>query len=135
MRFNSLDAWLNWQSSLNPAEIDLGLERITDVLLRMGLSQQFDCPLIMVAGTNGKGSVVAMLEAMASAAGYRVCSYTSPHILCYNERLRICGEEIDDASLCESFERIDRARGDAALTYFSVRWLRLIVSSARSLSW
>jgi len=126
MRFNSLDAWLNWQSSLNPAEIDLGLERITDVLRRMGLSQQFDCPLIMVAGTNGKGSVVAMLEAMASAAGYSVCSYTSPHILRYNERLRIRGEEIDDSSLCESFERIDQARGEAALTYFEFGTLAAI---------
>jgi len=126
MRFNSLDAWLNWQSSLNPAEIDLGLERITNVLQRMGLSQQFDCPLIMVAGTNGKGSVVAMLEAMASAAGYSVCSYTSPHILRYNERLHIRGEEIDDASLCESFERIDRTRGGAALTYFEFGTLAAI---------
>jgi dihydrofolate synthase/folylpolyglutamate synthase len=118
MRFDQLKAWLNWQAGLNPVEIDLGLERITDVLQRMGLSTQFECPLIMVAGTNGKGSVVAMLEAMATAGGYNVCSYTSPHITRYNERIRISGKEIDDRSLCESFERIDQARGEEQLTYF-----------------
>lgn len=118
MKFNSLDAWLDWQSSLNPAEIDLGLDRIADVLQRMGLSQQFNCPLIMVAGTNGKGSVVALLEAIATAAGYNVCSYTSPHITRYNERIRINGECIDDDSLCRSFERVDQARGTQPLTYF-----------------
>jgi dihydrofolate synthase/folylpolyglutamate synthase len=126
MKFNSLDAWLNWQASLNPVEIDLGLERIADVLQRLGLSRQFECPLIMVAGTNGKGSVVAMLEAFATAAGVRVCSYTSPHITRYNERIRINGKEIDDASLCESFERIDQARGEEPLTYFEFGTLAAI---------
>lgn len=126
MRFNSLDAWLDWQSSLNPAEIDLGLERITDVLQSMGLSQQFECPLIMVAGTNGKGSVVAMLEAIATAAGYRVCSYTSPHITHYNERIKINGECVDDTGLCQAFDRIDQARGEEPLTYFEFGTLAAI---------
>jgi len=85
MRFNHLDDWLSWQESLNPAEIDLGLERISAVLKRAGLSGSFNCPLITVAGTNGKGSVVAMLEAMAMSAGLKVCSYTSPH--CCVQRL------------------------------------------------
>ena len=126
MKFNSLDAWLDWQSTLNPAEIDLGLDRIADVLQRMGLSQQFNCPLIMVAGTNGKGSVVALLEAIATAAGFNVCSYTSPHITRYNERIRINGECIDDDRLCRSFERIDQARGTQPLTYFEFGTLAAI---------
>ena len=69
MRFNNLQDWLNWQLTLHPKEIDLGLERVSRVLQRMGHSSRFDCPLIMVAGTNGKGSVVAMLESIAAAAG------------------------------------------------------------------
>ncbi|MDH3342476.1 MAG: bifunctional tetrahydrofolate synthase/dihydrofolate synthase [Gammaproteobacteria bacterium] len=126
MRFNSLDAWLAWQATLNPAEIDLGLERIVDVLQRMGLSNQFDCPLITVAGTNGKGSTLSMLESMASAAGLKVCCYTSPHILVYNERFKINGELVDDDSLCQAFERIDQARGKIALTYFEFGTLAAI---------
>ncbi len=118
MRFDSLDQWLAWQETLNPAEIELGLERIDHVRELAGIPDHFDCPLIIVGGTNGKGSVMAMLEAMASAAGYRVCAYTSPHLLRYNERIRIDGREVDDADLCAAFERIDQARGDAQLTYF-----------------
>ena len=118
MRFNTLDAWLEWQATLNPAEIDLGLERIDLVLQRLGLSKQFNCPLIMVAGTNGKGSVVAMLEAIALAEGFDVACYTSPHIRHYNERIRINGKEVGDETLCQAFERIDQARGDSQLTYF-----------------
>ena len=125
-KFNSLDAWLDWQSTLNPSEIDLGLERVADVLARMRLADRFDCPLIIVAGTNGKGSVVSLLEAIARAAGLKVCCYTSPHILCYNERLRIDGEMVDDLSLCQSFERIDQARGDVSLTYFEFGTLAAI---------
>ena len=126
MRFNNLQAWLNWQETLNPKEIDLGLERISQVLQRMGLSSRFDCPLIMVAGTNGKGSVVAMLESIALAAGLNVCAYTSPHIISYNERLKIKGTLIDDDSLCQAFERIDQARGEDHLTYFEFGTLAAI---------
>ena len=73
MRFQTLDEWLSWQESLHPSEIDLGLDRIRAVLHRLG-HQQLDCPVITVAGTNGKGSSVAMLEAIYLAAGYRVGS-------------------------------------------------------------
>lgn len=118
MRFNTLAQWLTWQETLNPAEIELGLARINQVRELAHIPDHFDCPLIIVGGTNGKGSVMAMLEAMVSAAGLRVCAYTSPHIARYNERIRIAGEEIDDASLCAAFERIDQARGEAELTYF-----------------
>lgn len=126
MRFDCLTDWLNWQETLNPAEIDLGLDRVTRVLQQAGLSTTFNCPLIIVAGTNGKGSVVAMLEAMAMAAGLKVCSYTSPHIFQYNERIKINGLAIDDASLCQAFARIDEARGDSQLTYFEFGTLAAI---------
>lgn len=126
MRFSSLDEWLTWQESLNPKEIDLGLDRVRNVLSALGHNNHFKCPLISVAGTNGKGSVAAYLEAMALAGGARVCSYTSPHLLRYNERIHINGNEIDDQSLCVAFERIDRLRGDEALTYFEFGTLAAI---------
>lgn len=131
MRFNHLNDWLTWQESLNPKEIDLGLDRVSRVLAQAGLSSSFKCPLITVAGTNGKGSVVAMLEAIAKAAGLKVCSYTSPHIFQYNERIKIAGQPVDDETLCEVFERIDQARGDqfhgdTALTYFEYGTLAAI---------
>ena len=126
MRFNSLDAWLDWQSTLNPAEIDLGLDRIVDVLQRMGVDNKFECPLITVAGTNGKGSTVSLLESMATAAGLKAACYTSPHIICYNERFKINGEFIDDEHLCQAFDRIDQARGEIALTYFEFGTLAAI---------
>ena len=126
MRFNRLDDWLSWQESLNPAEIDLGLERIAAVLSQAGLSASFNCPLITVAGTNGKGSVVATLESIAVSAGLNVCSYTSPHLFKYNERIKINAKAIDDNSLCEAFERIDQARGEVELTYFEFGTLAAI---------
>ncbi len=131
MRFESLDEWLSWQESLNPKEIELGLGRVSRVLTQAGLSNTFDCPLITVAGTNGKGSVVATLEAIAKAAGLKVCSYTSPHIFRYNERIRVNGQPVDDEVLCDAFERIDQARGevasdDTALTYFEYGTLAAI---------
>ena len=126
MRFQTLDQWLAWQQSLNPREIDLGLDRVARVLHQAGHNNHFDCPLIIVAGTNGKGSVVAYLEAIALAGGVTVCSYTSPHLLRYNERIRINGCEIDDESLCMAFERIDQARGDEQLTYFEFGTLAAI---------
>jgi dihydrofolate synthase / folylpolyglutamate synthase len=126
LRFKSLDEWLSWQESLNPKEIDLGLERVSRVLHRAGHSHHFDCPLITVAGTNGKGSVVAYLEAIALAGGYTTCAYTSPHLLRYNERIRINGSEIDDESLCAAFDRIDQARGEEQLTYFEFGTLAAI---------
>jgi dihydrofolate synthase/folylpolyglutamate synthase len=126
MRFNNLNDWLSWQESLNPKEIDLGLDRVTRVLARAGLSSSFNCPLITVAGTNGKGSVVATLEAIAIAAGLKVCSYTSPHIFQYNERIKISGQPVDDDVLCQAFERIDQARCSSQLTYFEFGTLAAI---------
>lgn len=109
MRFNTLQQWLSWQETLHSSEIELGLDRVRKVYQRLH-SSPFTIPVISVAGTNGKGSSVAMLESIYTQAGYRVGSYTSPHLLNYNERIRINRESIDDESLCESFERIDIAR-------------------------
>ncbi|MDG4554249.1 MAG: bifunctional tetrahydrofolate synthase/dihydrofolate synthase [Candidatus Competibacter sp.] len=116
-RFSTLDGWLRWQETLHPRTIELGLERVRTVLRRL----QPEPPshiAITVGGTNGKGSCVALLEAILRAAGYRVGAYTSPHLLRYNERIRIDGAEASDAALCRIFARIDAARGDVSLTYF-----------------
>ena len=117
MRFATLAAWLEWQAGLNPKSIDLGLDRIRAVWQGLG-SPDLGAAVISVAGTNGKGSSVAFIEAMLHAAGYRCGCYTSPHLVDYNERVRVDSQPVDDAALCEAFERIDRARGDVALTYF-----------------
>lgn len=109
MRFNTLNEWLSWQETLHPTEIELGLERVGEVLSRLNLNQP-NFTLVTVAGTNGKGSSVSMLEAILLAAGYRVGSYTSPHLLHYNERIKLDGKPVDDATLCASFARIDAAR-------------------------
>jgi dihydrofolate synthase/folylpolyglutamate synthase len=116
-RFNSLAEWLAWQETLHPKKIDLGLERVS----RVAESMQLLTPrygVITVAGTNGKGSSVAMLESILSSAGYQTACYSSPHLLRYNERIRIAGKEIDDEALCKAFELVDRARGDTSLSYF-----------------
>ncbi|MCF6258610.1 MAG: bifunctional tetrahydrofolate synthase/dihydrofolate synthase [Gammaproteobacteria bacterium] len=125
MRFNTLTDWLVWQETLHPREIDLGLERVGTVLARLKLTRP-GFTLITVAGTNGKGSSVSMLEAILLAAGYRVGSYTSPHLLRYNERIKLDGQPVNDAMLCESFERIDQAREDVRLTYFEFGTLAAI---------
>ena len=113
----SLVEWLDYQSQLHPKNIELGLERVAGVWQALGAPAPA-ARIVTVAGTNGKGSSVAFLDAMLRAAGYRTGCYTSPHLLRYNERIRIDGREIDDASLCEAFERVEQARGDTSLTYF-----------------
>lgn len=117
MRFTQLDDWLKWQQGLNSREIDLGLERVSRVWQRLS-DAPFGPAVITVAGTNGKGSTLAFIDAIARAAGYRVGCYSSPHLLRYNERIRLDGEEVDDAILCQAFDRVDQARGDEQLTYF-----------------
>ena len=112
----TLADWLTFLETLHPKTIALGLERVAEVKQRLQLEPTF--PIIVVGGTNGKGSVCAMLEAMLHAAGYRVGCYTSPHLLNYNERVRIAKQPVSDADLCASFAQIELVRGDIALTYF-----------------
>jgi dihydrofolate synthase/folylpolyglutamate synthase len=115
-----LAAWLAYIEQQHPQAIALGLDRVERVRDAMGLAPSV--PIITVAGTNGKGSTCAMLEGILSAAGYRVGLYTSPHLLRYNERVRIAGKEADEAALAAAFARVEAARtgkaGDTRLTYF-----------------
>jgi dihydrofolate synthase/folylpolyglutamate synthase len=134
----TLDDWLAYISAQHPATIALGLDRVHDVWKRMDLGDRFHVasskdlgdrfhpsssknpsPLVVtVGGTNGKGSTCAFLERILIEAGYRVGLYTSPHLLRYNERVRLQGEEVDDAALAASFARVEAARGATPLTYF-----------------
>lgn len=120
----SLNDWLARLESLHPKAIDMGLERVARVAERLNL--RFDCPVITVGGTNGKGSTCAMLESILLQGGYRVGLYTSPHILTFNERARIDGQSVSDAQLCEVFERVEAARGDVSLTYFEFSTLAIL---------
>jgi len=115
-RPDSLAGWLARLEQLHPSTIELGLERVQRVKDAMGLVPDF--PLIVVGGTNGKGSTCAYLESILGAAGYKTGLYTSPHLLRYNERVRVAGQDASDAELVAEFERIDAARGDTSLTYF-----------------
>ena len=111
--------------TLHPREIDLGLERVRTVCRRLALDRP-GFAIITVAGTNGKGSTVAMLEAILHAAGYRVGSYTSPHLIDYNERVRIQACPVSDEDLCGAFDRIDAQRAGTSLTYFEFGTLAAI---------
>ena len=117
MRFATLQDWLAWLESCHPQEIELGLQRVATAAQRLGVDSG-DSVVITVAGTNGKGSCVACLNALLISAGCRVGCYTSPHFVDYNERIRIDDQPIDDQSLIDAFARIDRARADIPLTYF-----------------
>ena len=107
--------WLAHLETLHPDAIALGLERVRRVRDVLGLAPAF--PLVTVAGTNGKGSTCAYLEAMLAASGYRVGLYTSPHLLRYNERVRVAARAAADADIVASFAAVERARGDMPLTY------------------
>ncbi|MBD3896160.1 bifunctional tetrahydrofolate synthase/dihydrofolate synthase [Halomonas sp. ML-15] len=130
-----LAGWLAYLERQHPLSIELGLERVAAVAERMGL---FDAPvagrLITVAGTNGKGSTVAVLDALARAHGLTTASYTSPHLLRYNERLRFDGAEADDATLIAGFAAVEAARladEPISLTYFEVGTLAALHSIAQ----
>ncbi|WP_188395295.1 bifunctional tetrahydrofolate synthase/dihydrofolate synthase [Oxalicibacterium flavum] len=112
----TLDAWLARLEAMHPKAIDMGLARVQQVKDAMGLA--FSCPVIIVGGTNGKGSTCAMLETILLRAGYRVGLYTSPHLLVFNERMRIDGQPVDDAGLIDAFGKIEQARGAVSLSYF-----------------
>ncbi|MDX8385218.1 MAG: bifunctional tetrahydrofolate synthase/dihydrofolate synthase [Gallionella sp.] len=112
----NLAKWLIYLESQHPKSIALGLERVAQVKQQLNLNSNF--PIITVGGTNGKGSVCAMLESILHAAGFSVGCYTSPHLLQYNERVRINKIQVSDEELCNSFNAIERVRGDIPLTYF-----------------
>ena len=113
----SLDEWLVLLEQRHPSLIDLGLERVAEVAARLELTTP-KSKVITVAGTNGKGSCVAIIEALLTTVGIRVGTFTSPHLLAYNERIRIDAENSNDADICRAFVAIEQARGDISLTYF-----------------
>jgi dihydrofolate synthase / folylpolyglutamate synthase len=118
----SVSEWLEHLENRLPQEIDLRLENVRAVANKMGLLKS-DVPIILVAGTNGKGSTVASLEAIYLAAGYRVGCYTSPHLLRFNERITVNQQPISDADLCFAFSLIEKTREKIALTYFETATL------------
>lgn len=121
----SLADWLSYLESLNPKTIALGLERVNEVKARLNLDPKFT--IITVGGTNGKGSTCAMLEGILGSAGYRTGLYTSPHLLRYNERVRLDRVAVDDASLCAAFSAVEAVRGTTPLTYFEFGTLATVL--------
>lgn len=119
----SLPEWLALLETRHSKEIDMGLERIASVKNRLNI--HYDCPVIMVAGTNGKGSTCAMLEAILLQAGYRVGLYSKPHFLDFNERARINGEMVKDELFTQTFAEVEAQRGDISLTYFEFTTLAI----------
>jgi dihydrofolate synthase/folylpolyglutamate synthase len=126
---DSLSGWLSYIERQHPSAIALGLDRVREVLARLDLT--LECPVFTVGGTNGKGSVCAMLESMLRAAGYRTGLYLSPHLVRFNERVRLSGREAGDAELCDAFAAVEAARGDVPLTYFEFATLAALRLFAR----
>ena len=130
----TLTDWLDHCERLHPKNIDLGLDRVRVVALRMGI--RFDCPVFTVAGTNGKGSTCAMLESILGHAGYRTGVYTSPHLVHFEERLRLSGVPVDASVLADAFARVERSRCDGdervSLTYFEFSTLAILDIMARA---
>ncbi|MCW2291659.1 dihydrofolate synthase/folylpolyglutamate synthase [Pseudomonas sp. BIGb0408] len=119
MTQRSLAEWLAYLERLHPSAIDMGLERSREVAERLGLSRPAP-RVITVTGTNGKGSTCAFLAALLRAQGLKVGVYSSPHLLRYNERVQIDGQDASDAGLCEAFAAVEAARGETSLTYFEM---------------
>ncbi len=119
-----LDDWLAHCERLHPKEIDMTLARVNTLRDRLGL--RFQAPVVMVAGTNGKGSTCAMLESIALQAGYRVGLYIKPHLVHFQERCRVGGAPVDADSLLPHFEAVEAARGEVALTYFEFTTLAIL---------
>lgn len=126
----TLQEWLDWCEQLHPVAIDMGLDRVKTVADRMDL--RFECPVITVAGTNGKGSTCAMLEAVLLQAGYRTGVYTSPHLVHFEERCRLHGESASAETLAGAFAAVEAVRGEISLTYFEFSTLAILQLMARS---
>lgn len=125
-----LSDWLSWLETCSTREIDLGLERVQLLLERLELQRPRQT--LLIAGTNGKGSCVAMTQALLRASGMRVGAYTSPHVLRYNERIVVNGECATDSRIVAAFERVEEVRGDIPLTYFEYGTLAAVVVFAEA---
>lgn len=126
MKFSTVYAWLEWIGSVHNKNIELGLDRIRTVAERLGVLDQ-NCPIIVVGGTNGKGSTVAGLEAIYKTAGYQVGSFTSPYLFQHNEEVKVNGDPVSDESLCKAFDKIEAARAETTLTPFEYHALAALV--------
>ncbi len=131
MQFRSLNDWLDWQQKLHPKNIDFKIERIKSVYKKLKIDR-IAKKIIIVAGTNGKGSTVAILESLLHESKYKVGSFTSPHIVEYNERIKISKNSIDDNRIIEAFKFINNVRGDTTLTYFEFATLAAFYIFSRS---
>ncbi|AEJ04960.1 bifunctional tetrahydrofolate synthase/dihydrofolate synthase [Stutzerimonas stutzeri] len=119
MTSRSLANWLAYLEQLHPTAIDMGLDRVRAVAARMAMTRP--APLVVtVTGTNGKGSTCAFIASLLNAQGLKIGSYSSPHLLRYNERVLLSGREASDAELCEAFAVVEAARGEISLTYFEM---------------
>src|SRR5690606_744400 len=121
----TLPEWLDYLESLHRTPIDLGLDRLRAVADKLKLALPF--VKITVGGTNGKGSTCAMLEAVLLAAGYKVGTYTSPHLIDFNERIRVDGEQAGDQDIIDQFHKIESARGEITLSYFEYTTLAALM--------
>ncbi len=126
----TLQDWLDFCERLHPVAIDMGLDRVREVAGRLSL--RFECPVITVAGTNGKGSTCAMLEAILLQAGYRTGVYTSPHLVHFEERCRLSGTSASPEALAEAFAAVEAVRGDVSLTYFEFSTLAILWLMSRA---
>ncbi|MDH4042698.1 MAG: Mur ligase family protein, partial [Gammaproteobacteria bacterium] len=126
MGMDSLAQWLARLETLHPNPIDLGLQRVASVAHTLELLP-VGAPVVTVAGTNGKGSTVAVLEAVLGETGWLAGVYTSPHLIRFNERIRVGGVDAGDGEIIAAFRAIDEARGDTSLTYFEFATLAALL--------
>jgi len=129
-RPSTLAAWLAYLETLHPKTIAMGLERVAAVHAKM--DAELVCPVVTVTGTNGKGSTCAMLDSVLGCAGHRTGLYTSPHLMRYNERVKIAGKALADDALVGAFNAVEDARGDIPLTYFEYGTLAALWTFARA---
>ena len=130
MRFATVAGWLAWQQVAHPLAVDPGLERVAAVWRRLRLP--FPATVLTIGGTNGKGSVAAYLDAILTVAGYESGLFMSPHLIRYNERIRLHGREAPDVDLLAAFAEIDAARGEISLTFFEWNTLAAFIAFARA---
>src|SRR3990167_5447884 len=126
MSLSTLNEWLTFVSSIHTTEIDLGLERVTQVAERLKVLNP-SCPVIIVGGTNGKGSTVRGLESIYLAAGYKTGVFTSPYLFIFNEQIRIQGKEVSEDEICGAFAEVEKSRGSISLTPFEFHTLAALI--------
>ena len=131
MKNFTLEEWIDWQCKLHPTNMDFNLSRVIEVAKKLKIDQPIP-KVITVAGTNGKGSTVSILESILYELDYKVGSYTSPHLLNFNERIKIDKVPVKTNSICDAFESIEETRGNITLTYFEFSTLAALIIFSKS---